>query len=318
MDTAIANAAGNTIDTVLSKLPSNQMSRREQINTVRSKVDAMRSALRALRMPDYDDDITAAAYLLEYHPQHVGMAHAVMSRVLQSRNSGKMIDDDTGRLHVVDLASGTLAMQFGVAITVADALIRGESVGGVAIDSVDISSAMLKAGQTAWENFATAVQHDENLEALAEACHLITFNTHTRHSTVPSHEGECWLSCLHGVYQQNSSNLERTLHALHDEHHPIVGMMSCWGRTPEDQNVEIARRISPFQGTSWRSDRVFLPMRAEYPIPFLFNREEPDAIETGKIGHQYGILYSEYPGFLWRPTDTALLTYYRSFSDRDS
>ncbi len=317
LDLAIANAAKDTLDAALAKPPFSRMSPDEQTDHIRRNANAMRSALRALRMPDYDDDITAASYLLEYHPQHVGLAHAIMSRALQSRNSGRMIDD-TGRLHVVDLASGTLAMQFGVALTVADALIRGESVGRVSIDSVDISSAMLKAGQAAWENFAAAVEHDDNLEALAEACRLITFDTHTPHNTVPSREGECWMSCLHGVYQQNSSNLERALHALHDEHSPIIGMMSCWGRTPEDQNVEIARRISPFRGAGWRSDRVFLPMRAEYPIPFLFNREEPDAIETANIGHRYGILYNEYPGFLWRPTDTALLTYYRSSSYRVS
>ena len=120
----------------------------------------MRAALRALRMPDYNNDILAAAYLLEYHPQHVGLAHAIVSQLVNSRGDGKLIVGDSSRLHVVDLAAGTLAMQFGVAIAVADALIRGELIEEVVVDSVDINPAMMKVGRIAWDKFVLNVQSD--------------------------------------------------------------------------------------------------------------------------------------------------------------
>ena len=317
LDQAIANAANDTLDAALAKPPFNRMSAYEQNQRVSTIADNMRSNLRGLRSPDYNNDILAAAYLLEYHAQHVGLAHAIVNQIVNSRGGSKLIVGDSGRLHVVDLAAGTLAMQFGVAIAVADALIQGELIERVIVDSVDISPAMLKVGRIAWDKFVLNVQNDANLTALAESCQLLEAHRYVLPNAVPERDCECWLSCLHGIYRQNSSELERSLHALHDEHRPIVGLMSCWGRTLEDQNVEIARRISPFQGAGWRFAWNFLPMRADYPVPFLFNREERDAVETANIGHQYGILYNEYPGFLWRPTDTALLTYYRSFSHRD-
>ena len=314
LDTAIATAAEDTLKAALEKPPFNHLSPCERTEKVRHNAHTMRSALGGLRMPDYNDDITAAAYLLYYHPSHVGLAHAVVNQAVSSRDSGKMIVSDTRRLHVVDLASGTLAMQFGVAIAVADALVRGEVIREVVIDSVDINPAMLKAGRIAWDNFVDAVRNNENLTALAEACNLIELHRYTRHDAVPSRDGECWLSCLHGVYQRNSGDLEQSLHALHDKHNPVVGLMTCWGKTLEDQNITIAMRLAPFQSENWQTNPVyFLPKRAGYPIPFLFGRTEPNAAKTADVGHQYGILERKYARFLWRPTDTAVLTYHRKF-----
>jgi hypothetical protein len=313
LDTAIATAAEGTLDAALAKPPFNHLSPREQTDKVRHKADAMRSALGGLRMPDYNDDITAAAYLLNYHPSHVGLAHAVVNQAVSSRDSGKMIVSDTRRLHVVDLASGTLAMQFGIAIAVADALVRGEVIREVVIDSVDINPAMLKAGKKVWKYFADAVQSNESLTALAEACRLIAFDTHTQQDKVPSREADCWLSCFHGVYQQNSDHLEHSLHALHDKHNPVVGLMTCWGKTLQDQNIAIAMGLAPFRGANWQTPPAyFLGKGTEYKIPFLFKNQEHDALQTVEVGHIRGILPPSWTVF-WRPTDTAVLTYQREF-----
>lgn len=315
LDAAIAKAAGETLEAALVKPPFNQMSHAGQVNMVRQKADAMRQALGGLRMPDYDDDIIVAAYLLEYHPQHVGLAHATANQVVNSRGKGSLIVDDADSLRFVDLASGTLAMQFGVAIAVADALSRGEKIEKIVVDSVDLSQTMLKAGQCAWEYFCDAARNDDRLESVAEACQLIESHRYICYDAVPQRDGEAWLSCLHGVYQQSSEGLERALHDLYKVHNPVVGLMTCFGRIIEDQNVEIAKRISPFTGENWQTDSVyFLPKAADYPIPFLFNRLEPDGVETAKVGHRHGILSAAYNGFLWRPTDTAVLTYRRDFS----
>lgn len=315
LDTAIATAAEDTLKAALEKPPFNHLSPCERTEKVRHNADAMRSELGGLRMPDYNNDITAAAYLLNYHPSHVGLAHAVVNQAVSSRDSGKMIVSDTRRLHVVDLASGTLAMQFGIAIAVADALVRGENIKGVVVDSVDDSPAMLKVGRIAWDNFVDAVRNNENLTALAEACRLIEPHRYTRHDAVPSRDGECWLSCLHGVYQQNSGALKQSLHALHDKHNPVVGLMTCCGKTLEDQNITIAMGLAPFRDANWQAQPTyFLEKGREYKIPFLFKNREHDALQTVGVGHLSGILPPSWSVF-WRPTDTAVLTYHRNFSE---
>ena len=230
LDLAIANAANETLNSALATSPFDRMSPHEQKQRVSAIADKMRSNLHGLQSPDYNDDILAAAYLLNYHPSHIGLAHAIVNHIVNSRIGGKLIVGDSNRLHVVDLAAGTLAMQFGVAIAVADALIRGELIERVVVDSVDISPSMLKVGRIAWEKFVLNVQSDEKLATLAESCQLIETHRYVLPNAVPERDGECWLSCLHGIYRQNSNDLSQSLHTLQDRHHPIVGLMSCWGR----------------------------------------------------------------------------------------
>lgn len=312
LDVAIAKAASDTLDAAFAQPPLSSLSPDERFQRVACSANDMRLALGSLKTANYNDDITAAAYLLNYHPSHIGLAHATVNQFVRS-HGGQLISDDSGHLHIVDLASGTLAMQFGIAIAVADALIRGDRIEAVVVDSVDISPEMLKVGRMAWENFVLNVQSDENLVALAESCQLIEPHRYVRHDAVPVRGGECWLSCLHGIYDQSSEDLKHALHTLHSKHRPTVGLMTCFGLTLTDERVTLAKGLSPFRGEGWEADPVyFLPKRARYPVPFLFDREEPSAVETPKVGHQHGILKPEYPGFLWRPTDTAVLTYHGS------
>ena len=81
----------------------------------------------------------------------------------------------------------------------------------------------------AWEHFIDSVRGNKNLTAVAESCQLTKFDLHTQQDEVLLCNGECLLSCLHGVYQQNSNDLECALHALHDKHHLImpIELMSC-------------------------------------------------------------------------------------------
>lgn len=315
LDTAIANTARDTLGIALVKPPFNHMSPHEQKQRVSTIADDMRSKLGGLQTPDYGNDIVAAAYLLNYHPSHIGLAHTIVNQMVNSRGGRKLIAGDSGHLHIVDLAAGTLAMQFGIAIAVADALIRGEDIKRVVVDSIDISQVMLRVGRIAWEKFVLDVQSDESLTALAEACQVIETHRYVLQDAAPERDGECWLSCLHGVYQQNSDGLKQSLHALQDKHRPIVGLLSCWGKALGDRNVAIAQSISPFVGENWKAQPAyFLEKGSEYRIPFLFQNRENDAPQTVEMGRRSGILPPTWSVF-WRPSDTAILTYHRYFSD---
>ena len=313
LDQAVAKAASDTLDAALAKPPFNAMPSYDKKIYVARTADDMRSDLSRLRMPDYDNDITAAAYLLNYHPSHIGLAHAIVSQV--AATNGKLSISNTNRLRIIDLAAGTLAMQFGIAIAVADALIRGEPISEVVVDSVDINPAMMRVGRIAWENFVLTTKSDKNLTALAESCRLIEPHRYVRHDTFPTRDGECWLSCLHGVYGENESALGQALRALHDKHSPTVGLMTCWGKPSKHQNIAIARGLAPFKGENWQAQPAyFLEKGAEYKVPFLFQDREDDALQTEEIGHRSGILPPSWSVF-WRPTDTAVLTYQRKFSN---
>lgn len=316
LDQAIAKAAEDTLDAALEKPPYNNMTADERIDLVRRQANAMRSALGGLRMPDYNEDITAAAYLLNYHPSHIGLAHAVVNQAVTSGNTGKLMVSDTGRIHVLDLASGTLAMQFGIAIAVADALILGERISNVVVDSIDINPAMLKAGRMAWDNFVLNVQSDENLIALAESCQLIEPHCYVRYDAVPERDGVCWMSCLHGIYDESSEDVRRALYALYDKHRPSFGLMTCWGISAYDQNVNIAMRISPFRDGNWQANRYFLPRGHEYNIQFLFNNREASADKTREVARRSGVIPPSWDIF-WRPTNTAVLTYQRRVPDHE-
>ena len=183
LDYAIAKAADDTLNAAFAEPQLARLSQGERISKVRQTAAAMRSALSNLRMPDYNDDIAAAAYLLQYHASHVGLAHTVINRMVQAGNSGKLLVSDTDRLHIVDLAAGTLAMQFGAAIAIAEALTRGESVQETVVDSIDINPAMLKAGQKAWAHFVNAVSDDANLTAVAAACRQLNQHSPLRDGT---------------------------------------------------------------------------------------------------------------------------------------
>ena len=313
LDYAIAKAADDTLNAAFAEPQLAGLSQSERIDKVSQTAAAMRSALGNLRMPDYNDDIAAAAYLLQYHASHVGLAHAVINQMVQSGNSGKMMISDNERLHIVDLAAGTLAMQFGAAIAVAEALTRSENIQEMAVDSIDINPKMLQAGQKAWDRFIDVVSDDDKLTAVSEACQRIKTQTFIRADTVPNRNGECWLSCLHGVYEQNCDTLRQALQTLHSKHRPVNGLLTCWGSSDNSPSVQIAKRISPFKGTD-ALPPYFLTQGSSYE--FLFDHRERRAAKTGEVGLRWGVFEHAWvqAGLFWRPTSTAVLTYQRNYA----
>lgn len=317
LDTAIASAGDELLDKTLAKPPYQGMKQYEHWTAVRNKTASMTRSLHQLQMPNYDDEIIAASYLLSYHPSHIGLAHSVINRMVNMGESGRLAVTDTDRIHIVDFAAGTLAVQFGVAIAVAEALTRGETVREVIIDSVDTSETMLEAGRLAWEQFVQVVNEHENLATVAEACKVIKFDTHGSPANVRVRRTESWLTSLHGVYAENSDELKECLRALYDKHNPIVGVMTCWGRPSEhyDDNIRVAKQIAPFQEKHWHSDEpYFLRQGEEYDTYFLFGTFEPEARRITETIDRYRVLPEGRPLY-WRPTDTAVLTYRRNFSN---
>ena len=215
LDRAIARTGLRTLLAAMEKPPYVSMNPDDRRQAVLSKSDDLRNSLGSLVPPDYSDDVTAAAYLFTYQTSHVGLAWAMIQDLAQNRPDCNLLLTDSGKLHVIDFGCGALAMQFGVALAVADAIESGERIDTVVIDGIDTSRQMQDIGTSAWQEFRKVVDSDLRLETLSRACRLIEFNCHDNYRSVRQiPDAEVWLSAMHAVYQSNRNEIKRAFGAF--------------------------------------------------------------------------------------------------------
>ena len=95
--------------------------------------------LRTLESPDYSDGMVALIYVVRYQLSHTNLAYSIIKMMKEQAGSIKSTLTNTDSLQVVDFGCGSLAMQFGVALAVADVLEQGHTMSEVRIDSIGIS-----------------------------------------------------------------------------------------------------------------------------------------------------------------------------------
>ena len=152
-------------------------------------------------MPDYSDPMVVLRYVILYQLGHINLAYTL----IKDSNSGQKLTD-TGRLQVVDFGAGTLAMSFGVALAVADALADGEDISTVLIESIDTGRPMMELGLKLWHEFINQVNRKDEMTHLAQAARLVQHYLHDdRHSVQNQRDWDCWLSALHTIYDDNEA-----------------------------------------------------------------------------------------------------------------
>ena len=188
--------------------------------------------LRLGKMPSYDDDWTTLFYLTWYHPNHVNLAYSMITAML--KNTGRELPSD---LYLLDFGCGTLAMQFGLALAVAD--LRDEQpVKSVRVEPIDSSDPMVRLGEKAWDKFGELAGENAELAALSDA-----MNSITRADGPPVCEEERWLSAMHVVYCKNKDKVKEAL-ALHEKRiKPHVGFITYHD---DPKSRSLARSVSPF------------------------------------------------------------------------
>ena len=214
--------------------------------------------LQELTIPDYANELVAAAYVIAYQVQHINLTYSLLRPLLVHKaREGKIASDS--RLHIVDFGAGAMATQLGLALAVSDGLRDGLEFGSIHVDSMDTSEAMLLLGMEIWSTLESLVSEgaSEDLTPLREALSLISFEPHMTVDTIKPIEGcEVWLSSIHAIYQQNEQFVKRDLATLHRRLHPKIGIITCYGNhDAQDRsdnglplgNVEIVRRVTPFQ-----------------------------------------------------------------------
>ena len=311
LDKAIARAGLNALTAAMEKPPYVSMQPDAKRQEVSSKSDALRKSLGNLVPPDYADDVTAAAYLFTYQTSHIGLAWAMIRDMTQNRLDSNLLLTDSGKLHVIDFGCGALAMQFGVALAVAEAIENGEQIDMVTIDGIDTSKQMQDMGMSVWQEFSKAVDSGLRLEALSRACRLIEYNCHDNYRSVQQiPDAEVWLSAMHAVYQSNKDEIKRVFGHFRKNATPTAVFATCWGTEHNTANVEIVRSAWPNRAGEFQSREIYLPVGGQYPISFPFGTTEPSAHNMSRIAYERGVL-SLPRDLFWRPSDAAILTWTR-------
>lgn len=309
LDKAIARAGLNALAAAMEKPPYVSMDPDAKRQEVSARSDALRNSLGNLVPPDYSDDITATAYLFTYQTSHIGLAWAMIRGMAQNWLNSNLLLTDSGKLHVIDIGCGALAMQFGVALAVAEAIENSEQIDTVIIDGIDTSRQMQNIGTSAWQEFRKAVDSSLRLEALSRACRLIEYNCHDDYRSVqPIPDAEVWLSAMHAVYRSNRDEIKRAFDHFRKSATPTTVFATCWGTEHNTTNVEIIRSAWPDRAGEFQLRQIYLPLGQQYPLAFPFGATEPSAHNMNRIAYERGV--SPRPRDLfWRPSDTAILTW---------
>ena len=203
------------------------------IEVARSVEGALKSLadLSRGKMPGYNER-DALFYLTWFHPNHVNLAYSMIMAML--KNTGRELPSD---LYLLDFGCGTLAMQFGLALAIAD--LRGEqSVKSVRVKPIDSSDPMVRLGEKAWDKFGELAGENAELAALSDA-----MNSITRADGPPVCEEERWLSAMHVVYCKNKDKVKEALALQEKRISPHVGFITYHD---DPQSRSLARSVSPF------------------------------------------------------------------------
>lgn len=315
LDHAIAAAGKHELDLDLHEPEFYHEIPEAKRRIVIQKANHLRNTLGALRMPDYDDPLVADSHLLCYHPSHVGLACALITNQSRRHPNENLLINGNTRLHIVDLAAGNLAMQFGAAIRIGQAPERGQRITEVRVTNIDPSAAMLRAGRDAWGEFVQAVNSERALAPLADACAMIQpeylSEPWSLRSQMPG--AECWISMMHGLYNENQASIAAELTHLHDVTYPTSVFVTCFG-TPENmRRVDDAILTTPFNHRPYSRQVQFIRTNGQSDLPLPWGSdpwvpEDRHTVEVDEVCHHYGVEPEAWRVF-WRVGNTAALSW---------
>ena len=210
------------LDDVITTVSEQEFNRLASGLTINEKRKKVRDALGSLKklqkseMSDYHDEWVALFYHW-YQPSQINLAYSMIKSII---NSTDILNE---KLHIVDFGCGSLAMQFGVALAVADTIItiNKKSITEIRIDSIDTSQAMINIGQKMWTLFTNHYNH------LGPVCEIIKPNYYRDIRQVESAQSsDCWISAIHPVYDGNKDDVKQSLKSLRTRLDPDVCFVS--------------------------------------------------------------------------------------------
>ena len=196
LDEAIARSARRSLTQLIQGLDA---------PTIGSQIIGALQSLKKLserEKPKYDA-WDAVIYALWYQPGQVNLAYSLSKALLGQTREGEsyLRLDDNWKLHVDDFGCGAWAMQFGLALALADLKHPLQGFPVVTVSPNDESEPMMKMGAMLWKDFCCSARDE-----LAEACRAISGGAP---SSGVNTSTETWLTALHVTYEEGRVERER-------------------------------------------------------------------------------------------------------------
>ena len=284
-------AVSDALSFALAKVATDEFLRLSQGASQHDAACAVESALRELAglrrdvMPNYSNPWVVLCYALRYQASHVNLAYSTIRELLRARS---------GHAQVVDFGAGTLATQFGVALTLA------ESGPGVSaeVHSIDESREMMDLGARIWQAFSERVRDEDR--QIYDACGRVTAVRASEQGVPLQANARRLLTVFHAAYGENSRDVAESLGALAERLDPHVCIV-----TAQESKAPLAARIAPVRVETARD------------VQPMFSGDLPKVTEVRKriwssIGRPSGIaarLLSMRVGWEW--PESAILTFDR-------
>ena len=241
MNGKIATNILDHVITTVSEQEFNRLASDLNTNQITQKVfDALESLgkLQKGEMSDYHDEWVALFYSW-YQPSQINLAYSMIQSII---NSTDILNE---KLHIVDFGCGSLAMQFGVALAVADTIItkNKKSITEIRIDSIDTSRAMINIGKEMWELF-TKLYNQKLYNHLGPVCEIIKPNYYKdigQAELAQSSDRDRWISAIHAVYDENKDDIKQSLKSLRNRFYPHVCFVST-----HDSKKSLLKEVWPF------------------------------------------------------------------------
>jgi hypothetical protein len=119
----------------------------------------------------------------------------------------------------VDFGCGALAMHFGVALVMADAIEEGASFTKIRIDSIDTSKTMIRIGKKVWKRFKEELPMTLSWSSLRLACEIVKPRTN---KDIRPWGDQCWVSAIHAIYKKNRREVKLLIKDLVNRLEPDV------------------------------------------------------------------------------------------------
>ena len=283
LDRAIAKVGKRDFE----RLTSNKSQQDWAVDVGRA-LDSLRSLQSATENTDYNDPWVALLYVSWYQPGQINAALTAIKKMMQFRNNDQISSDQTGALHIFDLGCGALAMQFAVAVSIAESIEKGQNITEVHIDSYDPNKPLIALGKKLWHQFKAEVSNDPELKSMWEAISKIKFKASTSPNVFRGGNivSESWISAIHAVHSTNWQELkaiidqvkerkapQSEIYTSHSMREPLLSNISPASsgkrRCPENE-VDLRWRIPEFPKTTAFRQQIYeqimqLPDDFSYP-----------------------------------------------------
>ena len=190
-------------------------------------------------VPKYSNKWVALLYFLWYQPRQISLAYHSIYWLLKH----KLTKLDK-HLYIFDYACGSLAMQFGITLAVADILECGHNIEDVIIEGVDKSKSMIDLGEKSWAVFKEVLTDQESYQLLNEAARIIDpiYSCIITEKFTPLTDRDYihWFSMFHGVYYPTIKEMDLRIQNWFDHLKPEVVIL-----TSSKSKTELVDSVTP-------------------------------------------------------------------------